>query len=643
MENLLINILEFLYNNIVTVAIIVTSLTLVSITLRLVYLEYRFNQRLSVKKIFFRERRTFKVRRFTIRRLSAILLAITLIGLILFRAYGDPISYQTNTLTLTQQSDAIDVYESFYEKFFSNPFSADLSTPQEDNVAFQDVQASSFEGFDFVAENDTHVYVLNQTGIQTLIKDSEGVSYQGSTIIDNPNCEVERAEPQGLALFGESLVVVSIRSLGQCVSNPAPYSLRDTETIVQVYDASGALRLDETFTVRGHLTNLNAQEDGVLLSTNTWIPFAENGFDIEQYLPYVVEDDRTRVTLLQNIPYIESSTPNTFVTIAKVDLTTGIIDASSVLTDYQNQVYFRDNAAIVAVDHINFNQASDLFEFRDPVDSTDTSVVQFNHFDDDVYYFRTQVIEGQRVPGTSVFFVEEGLKVWTQDDNAISRVHYFNDMLRYDLEKTLDFTDTIEYVVFEHGYFYLRTDAETLNYYVFQDFANGETIQVANANNGFFGDQYVSLDISRHVALNYFDNNRINYEIYDYFTGSSLFNFSYLIRADYSQFKQPIEEQVNASIQYVSSESLLLIPTYRFTDPETLSSTNRLIEGYRLIGSSPQLETLNMASLGAFSSPFTYRSIAVGNRLIHFTPGGFLVTDLDDIEVRQKTVFFPNP
>lgn len=643
MENLLINILEFLYNNIVTVAIIVTSLSLVSITLRLIYLEYRFNQRLSVKKILFRERRTFKVRRFTFRRLSAILLAITLIGLILFRAYGDPISYQTNTLTLTQQSDAIDVYETFYEKFFSNPFSADLRTPQEDNVAFQDVQAISFEGFDFIAESDTHVYVLNQTGIQSLIKDSEGVSYQGSTIIDNPNCEVERAEPQGLALFGESLVVVSIRSLGQCVSNPAPYSLRETVTIIQVYDVSGAIRLDETFTVRGHLTNLNAQEDAILLSTNTWIPFAENEFDIEEYLPYVVEDERTRVTLLQNIPYIESSTPNTFVTIAKVDLNTRIIDASSVLTDYQNQVTFRDNAAIVAVDHINFNQASDLFEFRDPVDSTDTSVVQFNHFDDDVYYFRTQVIEGQRVPGTSVFFVEEGLKVWTQDDNAIPRVHYFNDMLRYDLEKALDFRDIIKYVVFEHGYFYLRTNAETLNYFVYQDFANGETIQVANANNGYFGDQYVSLDISRHVALNYFDNNRINYEIYDYFSGSSLFNLSYLIRADYSQFEPAIEEQVNASIQYVSNESLLLIPTYRFTDPETLSSPNRLIEGYRLIGSSPQLETLNMSSLGAFSSPFAYRAIAVGNRLIHFTPGGFLVTDLDDIEVRQKTAFFPNP
>lgn len=643
MENLLINILEFLYNNIVTVAIIVTSLSLVSITLRLVYLEYRFNQRLSVKKIFFRERRTFKVRRFTLRRISAILLAITLVGLILFRAYGDPISYQTNTLTLTRQSDAVDVYESFYGKFFSNPFSADLRTPQEENITFKDVQANQFEGFDFVVESDTHVYVLNQTGIQTLIKDSEGVSYQGSTIIDNPSCEVERAEPQGLALFGDSLVVVSIRSLGQCVSNPAPYSLRDTQTIIQVYDVSGTLRLDETFVVRGHLTHLSAQDEAILLSTNTWIPFAENGFDIEEYLPYVVEDERTRVTLLQNIPYIESSTPNTFVTIAKVDLSTRIIDASSVLTDYQNQVYFRDNAAILAVDHINFNQASDLFEFRDPVDSIDTSLVQFNHFDEDVYYFRTQVVEGQQVPGAAVFFVDEGLKVWTQDDTFIPRIHYFNDMLRYDLEKTLDFRDAIDYVVFEHGYFYLRTNAETLNYYVYQDFANGETIQVANANSGFFGDQYVSLDLSRHAALNYFDNNRINYEIYDYFSGSSLFNLSYLIRADYSQFELDIEQQVNASIQYVSGESLLLIPTYRFTISDTLSSPNRWIEGYRLIGSSPQLETLNLASLGAFSSPFDYRAIATGNRLIHFTPGGFLVTDLDDIEVRQKTVFFPNP
>jgi len=643
MENLLVNIFEFIYNNLITVAIIVTSLTLVSVTLRLVYLEYRFNQRLSVKKIFFGERRTFKVRRFTFRRIVALFMAVLLIGLIIFRAYGNPISYQTNTLTLTRQSEAVNVYEDFYGKFFSNPFSTDLQIPLEENVAFKDVQAVSFEGFDFMAESDSHVYILNQTGIQTLIKDREGLSYQGSTIIDNPSCEIERAEPQGMSLIDDSLVVVSIRSLGQCVTNPAPYSLRDTETIIQIYDTSGPLRLEESFAVRGHLTNLSVQASDVVLSTNTWIPFATNGFDIEDYLPYVVEDDRERVTLLQNIPYIERSSPNAFVTIAKVDLESRIIDSASVLTDYQNAVHFRHDAAIVTVDHVNFNQASDVFEFRNPVDSFDTSVIQFNHFDDDVYYFRTQVVEGEQVPGNALFFVEEGVKVWTQDDAGIPRIHFFNEMLRYDLEKTLEFRSTIERVVFKQGYFYVNTDAEALNHFTYQDFANGETVQVANTNAGFFGDRYVELDISRHLALTYFDNNRLNYEIYDYFSGSSLYNLSYLIRADYTRLDLEINEDIQPAFGYVSDASLLLIPTYRLTDDDTVNPFNRLIEGYRLIGTTPQKETLNMASLGAFSAPFTYRVLELEDRLAHFTPGGFIITDADDIEALQKTVFFPNP
>lgn len=642
MENLLINMLEFIYNNFFTVAIIVTSLTLVIVTLRLVYMEYSFNKRLSVKKIFFGERRTFKVRRFTARRIFALFLAVVLISLIVVQSYGDPVSYQANTLTVTRQSDAVAVYESFYGKFFSNPFSTDLETPLEDNVAFKDVQAHQFEGFDFVVESNTHVYVLNQTGIQTLIKDQEGVSYQNSTTLDEPACEVERAEPQGMALIGESLVTVSIRSLGQCVTNPAPYSLRDTETVIQVYDTSGSLRLTETYVTRGHLTNMSVQEDAILLSTNTWIPFATDDFDINDYLPYVIEDNRSRETLLQNIPYIENSTPNSFVTISKVDLEAGIIDASSILTDYENQVYFRDTATIVAMDHINFSQASDVFEFRNPVESTDTSIVQFNHFDDDVYYYRTQVMDGERVPETSLFFVDSGIKVWTQDNLNRPRVHYLDEMLRYDLEKLLPYTDSIKAVGFENGYFYVKTDAETLNHYVYRDFSNGETVQVANANSGEFGDQYIQLTATRHLALNYFDNNRITYEIYDYVPGSSMFNLEYLIRADYTSLDLEISEQVNPSVSYIPHVSLLLIPTYRFTDSE-INHASRFIEGYRLNGANYEEETLNLASLGAYSSPFTYRATAQRNRLIHITPGGFVVTDLVDIEVRQKTVFFPNP
>ncbi len=643
MENLLISIFEFIYNNIVTFGIIVTSLTLVTITLRLVYLEYRFNQKLSVKKIFFGERRTFKVRRFTARRIFALVLAVLLISLILVQAYGNPISYQTNTVSVNSQSDVEEIYESFYEKFFSNPFDSNLETPLDDDIAFKDVQSETFDGLDFTVDTPRYVYVLNRVGIQTLVIDDQGASYQGSTVLDNPACEIERVEPHGMTLIDDKLVVVGVKSYGQCVSSPAPYSLRDTETIVYVYDTAGPLMLEETYTVRGYLTDMSVQGGALLLSTNTWVPFATDNFDINDYLPYVIENNRQRETLLQNIPYIEGSTPNAFVTLAKIDINTTIIDSESVLTDYQNEVYFRDDAVIVMVDRFNFNQASDVFEFRDPIDSIDTSIIQLNHFDDDIYYFRTQVVPGERVTNDALFFVEEGVKVFTRTSQNTNLIHYFTDMLRYDLERELDFSEPIQQIVFEQNHFYIKTSADQLNYYIYRDFANGETVQVANQNEGYFGDLFFSLSSNRHLAVRVFDNNRINYEIYDQLPDSFLYNLSYLIREDYTDINVDIEQLNNASFSYVERESLLLIPTYRLADNQELVGTNRLIDIYHLTRIDNQVETLNMRTLGAFSSPFNYRVIALDDYLIHITPGGFILTDIDDVTDITQTVFFPNP
>lgn len=642
MDNLFLNILEFLYNNIVTVSIIVTSFILIYVTFRLAYLEYRFNQRLSVKKIFFRERRSFKVKQFTLRRAFAILLALALVGLIIFRAYGNPISYQANTLSVNTEQEALDIYETFNEKFFSNPFSSTLVVPQDSEDPFVSVQADSFEGFDFVTENDSHVYVLNQTGIQTLIKDSEGASYQGSTIIDNPTCEVERMQPQGLAFVGDYLAVVAVKSYGQCVSNPQPYVLRTTETIVLLYDYENTLELVERFVVRGHMTNLSVQGDDILLSTNTWIPFARSNFILESYLPYVIEDGQRRNTLLQNIPYIENSNPNSFVTVAKVSTNSLIVDSESILTDYQNDIHFREDAAVILVDYLNFNPVSEVFEFRNPVDSVDTSIVQFNHFDEDVYYFRTQIATGQQLENESLFFVANGIKLFTKDDSDLYRINFYNEMLRVDLEKELNIDANIERIVYDQNHFYIQTDATQLNHFIYRDFANGETVQVANQNDSFFKDSFRRLTSNRHIAINFFDNNRLTYFIFDSLPGSFIYNETFTIRKDYSNLGIEIDNETALGVQYIEEEQLLLIPPYRFSDIDNLSPSTQIIEGYYLVGLTPQLETVNMSRLAGFRSPFSYRAVYVNGRILHLTPGGFIVTDGRDISQTVKTVFFPN-
>ena len=641
MNSLWINILEFLYNNIFTVAIMTTAFTLIYVTLRLSYLEIKFNRQLSIKKILFGQRRQFKYRTFNNRRIFALILSMMLITLILIRAYGQPqVIFVRHTTSLSSNEQATQLYEDFYSKFFSNPFSPNLTSLQPDETPFNDIRSDNLEGLDFVIETNNHVFVLNLDGLQVLDFVNGRLDYFTTITLDLPDCLIERQTPLGMTLYDDQLIIVSTRSLGQCVTNPRPYELRDNTTVIQVIDLSNNYAITDTIKISGHLTNAQVLGSQLLVSTNQWIPFAANNFNLGNYLPYFVRNNNQIITPISDIRYIEDTSPNSFVTMTLIDWGRDSVEQVSLLSDYRNEVIFRNDAIILAFDKYEFLAASDIFEFRNPVDRLDTAVVQVNIFNEEIYYYRAQVAEGERVESGSLFLTEDGLITITQNRFRRGLVHFYNSTLRYDNQQLLDFVDRITDVEFENNYFYIRLDRQQTNHYLYAYQNAGEVELVATKNESTFGNFSRLIAPNTYLSLRVFDNQR--YEIRVIRDNQVL---PFLKDEIFNLTGEPINEAFMGSFEilnnfiYDETTQRLTIPIYALSSVDS----SRKILIYNLLRPNQAPIEIDMTRIGEFQSPFVYRVVERNGRTYHITPGGYRETLSQEPENVILRFSFPSP
>jgi hypothetical protein len=641
MNSLLINIVEFLYNNIITVAIITTAFTLLYVTLRLSYLEVKFNRQLSIKKILFGQRRQFKYRTFNVRRIFALVLSVILIGLILVRAYGAPqVIFVRNTTSLQSNEQTIRIYEDFYSKFFSNPFSPNLTTPQPDEISFESIRLENLEGLDFIIETDNRVFVLNEDGLQVLDFVNGRLDYFRTITLDNPNCLIERQVPLGMTLYQDKIIVVSSRSLGQCVTNPNPYVLRENQTVVQVINLSQNFALSDQMVISGHMTALRFFNAQLIVTTNQWIPFAKANFNLGNYLPYYIINNQQTITPIHEIRYIEDTRPNSFVSTTLIDFRENSIEQVSLLSDYRNETVFRNDAIILAFDKFNFNPVSDIFEFRDPVDSLDTAVVQLNIFNDEVYFYRTQIAEGQRADSGSMFITSDGLNIFTTNRFGRGMIHFYNPTLRFDNQQSLSFVDNIEKIQFENNYFYLSLNRQQTNNYVYQYLGGGNLDLVATQNESTFGQFYRSISSNLFLTLSVFDNQRFDIKVLR--PNPTL---PFLMDEVFSNTWEPIETSFEGSnsilnnIIYDELTQQIYLPIYPFLNIDS----SRKILIYNLNRPNQLPIELDLTRVGEFQSPFVYRVVERNGRVYHITPAGYRETLSNDPANIIRRFSFPSP
>jgi len=637
MQNTIIALLEFLYNNLVTVAIIFIGFLLLYTSTRLILLEYRLNHNLNLKKILFGDRRAFRAKSFNIRRVMTFLLGAILLFLIIYQAYGEPIRYQRNTKQITSPTDAIEIYQNFNSKFYSDPFAKDLIIPN-DKVSFQSYQAKTFTGFEYVVESPDNIFILNQQGIQILSKRDRNVSFLKAIPFATPQCSLESLQPKGLAIYNNYLIVLTTESLGQCKTNPEVYALRDNRTHVSVYDLSTFEKLEE-YIVSGHLNDAYIDNEKVILVNSTWIPFADESINLEDFLPFYIKEDSTIKHPLDEILYIEKTNPNSFVTVTRIDFLTYNINQESILTDYQSQIDIIKDAVLLAIDIYNFNQASDLFELSNPVRSIDAAIVRFNLLNKDVYYFRTQVLEGSLATNDALFVTDDGVKVFTKRSSGSNRVHILANTLRYDNEKSLANSFLIESIVFENNYFYIEYKKDFARHYIYLNQSDSLDL-VATRNEPTFFDGYHKINDTKYVTFQQFDNDKINIQLLEYFAGSLLYETRIEIEYRLSRKDSNLSNEDLKNIIVINGSDNLFVPSYLFSNFD-LSTINE--NSVHLYDEDSNLsQSMRLGALGQFKTPFAYRIIRYGQKLIHITPGGYQITDINDIETIERTIYFAN-
>jgi len=637
MQNTIIALLEFLYNNLLTIAIIFIGFLLLFTSTRLVYLEYRFNHSLNLKKILFGDRRAFRAKSFNFRRIIMFLLGFILISLIFYQAYGEPISYLRNTKEIESPEDAVAIYQDFNSKFYSDPFDNDLIVPN-DRISFQSSQAEAFTGFNYVVESPDHVFVQNQQGVQILSKSNGNVSFLREIAFATPQCSLEGLQPEGLAIYNNYLIVLSTESLGQCKTNPDVYALRDNRTHVAIYDLLTFEKLEE-YSVSGHLNDAYIDNQKIVLVNSTWIPFADDSLNIDEWLPFYIKEDLTVKQSLGEILYIEKTDPNSFVTVTRIDFLTDSIKQESILTDYQNQIDIRKDGVLIAIDVYNFNQASDLFELSNPVRTIDAAIVQFNVINEDVYYFRTQVLEGSLLTNDALFVAENGVKVFTKRSSGSNRVHYLTNTLRYDSEDSLVNSFLVESIIFENNYFYIEYDKDFARHYTYLN--QDDSIElIATRNDSTFFDAYHKINATQYISIQQFDNDKIYIYLLEHFVGGSLYESKIEVEYRMSSKEVDLRNEDLKDINVIGNSNNLLVPSHLYSDFDLSTvedNTVHLYDGY-----SNLIQSMRLGPLGQFKSPFAYRVIKYGENLIHITPGGYQITDLNDIGTIERTIYFGN-
>jgi hypothetical protein len=310
------------------------------------------------------------------------------------------------------------------------------------------------------------------------------------------------------------------------------------------------------------------------------------------------------------------------------------------LSDYRNQVIFRDDAVVLVMDKYEFFPVSDIFEFRNPVETLNTAVVQLNIFNNEIYFYRTQIAEGSRVESGSLFFTSDGLQVFTQSRFGRGLAHFYNPTLRYDNMTSLSFVDPIDWVRFENEYFYISLNRQQTNNYIYAYELAGNMTLVATQNDPTFGEFTRNIAPGRYLALTLFDNQRFNLSVLSQ-NAQLPFIQDTQLSLTLDQFSESFDVN-NGTLNNIIFDPLtrnLFIPIYAFRNVD--SSRSVLI--YNILNPNRDPLEVEMSRIGDFQSPFIYRVIERNGRIYHFTPGGFRETLSSDPENVTRRFSFPSP
>ncbi len=640
-----IDVFEFFYNNFIVVGIIVLSITLFFLVIRMFYLEYRFNKHLSMRKLISRNLERYRNQQLTLRRFLGLALPVALIVLIVIQAFNTRQPFDDNSVVLENEGDVIRIYENFFGKFLTTPIQPNILEPTEMTEATRVQQINTYENFDFVARTRNQIFILNSNGVDVVAWAGDESTHDQRLDLIELSCEAERFVPEGMFIHDNLLVVAVSFASGQCEDRVIPYHLREHSVDVFVFDISDSdIPLIERFSFSGILTSLRQQSGEVLLSTTTYLAFANPNFSLNRALPRVTHERETHVLPIQGMRYVEGTVPNSFVAVHQLNIKSSEVQSTGLLTDFNHQLRLSSTDFVLMADSYVFAQASEIFELRNPVERMRTGLSQFRMTQEGLEYHGTQLLDGQKQ--------SFGLKRSENQFIVITRetIHYRIYVLDHDLDvlsQSLMLPRfVIDDVLYHQNHLYFLPLSPLNPIIIFGQDSSGSFEQVRELNNIFLLDFITRIHSNYILGASNLQNNMININLIQQVTPSEL-SLVWQDIINYADFGYRLEEDRNplqdvVTFTFESTEYLLLpLQSGAALDFEAPTQTAMVLFEMQ---EEALLEVMafRLGGLEAFRYPFSYRYFAIGDTWVHITPGGVILSPLNDLSQRTVTIRF-NP
>ena len=641
---MVLNIVEFIYNNFLSLSVIVGSFAFFILFFKQWYEEHEMNRRLSEKKTMLRNLRDAARKRPSLTRALMVGLPIVFLAGFLYWVFSPPMDYNYHIKRLEDVESFADVRTSFNEKFYSNPLQS--STDVDDLEALRRItnkKANTFEGINYALEHDELLYVTTSYGIEILRKDDGALEKMRTLLFPSSECESFSFNPEGLFMQRGKLVVLAQKSEGSC-DGPV-HGLLDLKrrTVVRVYDVEDDFVLDDTYEFSGLLSNAMFDGQTLYMSVNHYITNEDPRQDPEDVLPVMSVNGASSKPDFSDVRYIENTNPNNFMTMYAIDILETEVNYETTLTDYGHHLNFYGESAYMATNSYTFESTSTMFQLPDPIESVDTIVTKFSLVSGNVHYSRTKKLEGSISDKEHLTIRENKVFLVTEDKERTQQHIYrldqqLNEIAALEVEDHASVSK-----VFNHGdhlYLFSGEGDDRTRIYDVRTEAEIEYL-----------DFYTGLGQLDHYEMNnLFDmllgfekqEDRLVMTMYEA-VSNEILTPKRRTTIDYGDMGlQMVEDYPFDNIAYERNRSLLFVPLFNgVTDPQQ-ANEGSLLRGYELYPNmwfGPESH-LSFTHTDFIEAPYTYRYVSGDTHVYHITPSGVVLSERDTpFEVIQRLTF----
>jgi len=614
---------EFLYNNFIIIGIVLASLLASIILFRTVLKEFLFNRQLNLTQNVLRNFSSLKIKRPSLRPLYKVVLPLLIPVVFVLGVVRNPIVYDGHINQVHSKEDMFNLHENFNSKFYSTTL---RTTDDIDSQAIRDAQFQkkpNISGdYDYVRVVDDYIVTLRSNTIEVTEFSSEDLEHKLSFPVISE--EYDNVELLGLTKNGSNIIVFGTKELQSEESN-------HRYTFAKVYDSHDDFNQIHSYKMSGNPSNISFNENRLILVSQQYLPFYDDDFEIDNYLPHLIHNDTKDEQMYSTIRHIEGTRPENFVTIFHINFSELDYDYQTIFTDYENETEIFANSVYLSSTSYEFKQISDYLELEDPVEKyhTQLSKINVNPNKAGVHYFRTNIVSGSPTKEQSLFVDRDLTMVFTE--NKDNEIHAFRFSNRLDIwhDTKIDGFDSIKSIErFNDALIITDSEQQKVGFNI----SLPSSIQSLDVSDFEYPAENVIMKDEDIMLTMHMDDGRI------FVTPHSKHGDSY-VYLDYYQINMAtfrINTLTNYyslnDIYYRNVANILIIPRVITTNGENDEYTTEIREysfnrsNYDFDLQSSLILPESMHSI----NPFVYRLHTRGNYSYHITPLGVALTHRDN-------------